>query len=666
MEGLPVSGYTRRRVSEEAKNQQGVSASVPRELVRAAHRTRGRLRAMAGASSLAKWVPAGVLFLTPWAISYRFGLVSERLVVLMGLVVIAAGAWVFARGVRRGPGLIEAALRLDQTHGWRGRLAAALDYSGEFYPAGSRIDSEAPDRGYMNLTIEGTRDLGPVELKRAAPLFVPRGSGYGIAMIGCFGLLFVIPDAPAPLPPPATSQAKSEETQIWLTQDDAELLERAATELKESAQSEEAKDAAARFNEIVLLAASGEIDQAEAFRLAAELEADLRAAGEEANEWVEGLQERGAALEKRGVTRDIGRKLQERKVTEAEEALRKLAERLASDAAPLSEKELEELRRSLEEARGPIETRKNENAAKEQAAAEEEQRLRAKQKRLLQKKEQGKASAADQKELTETERRLEKLDRQKKRTESAQKSLSELDQQLAEAARQLQEERKKSGEFLDKAADTMQEGNQRQLSDDEKKELIKQLEALKERLRRQNEEGNQAERLREFLERARGQKGSAKPGGQKPDGDGKPQPGQARLSPGGQPVPVPGEGPGQGKGKGEGEGEGDSPGTGKEPGKAHDPNLSGDESRLADAGTVDTTAVAQDSGQGQSASETILGVAEEGFASSAYDKLYREYQTVAEEVMEKDEVPVGRRAHVLRYFELIRPRGAPARGQGEQ
>ena len=64
-----------------------------------------------------------------------------------------------------------------------------------------------------------------------------------------------------------------------------------------------------------------------------------------------------------------------------------------------------------------------------------------------------------------------------------------------------------------------------------------------------------------------------------------------------------------------------------------DPNLTGDSTRLDGAKTTDHSAVAQDTGQGESASETILSVAEEGFTSDSYEKLYREYETVAEDVL---------------------------------
>ena len=73
-------------------------------------------------------------------------------------------------------------------------------------------------------------------------------------------------------------------------------------------------------------------------------------------------------------------------------------------------------------------------------------------------------------------------------------------------------------------------------------------------------------------------------------------------------------------------------------------------------GTQDTQVAGQDTGQGGSRSEVIQGAAERGFSSRGYQKVYREYHTVAEEALNKDEIPGGYRFYVKRYFQLIRPR----------
>jgi hypothetical protein len=63
-----------------------------------------------------------------------------------------------------------------------------------------------------------------------------------------------------------------------------------------------------------------------------------------------------------------------------------------------------------------------------------------------------------------------------------------------------------------------------------------------------------------------------------------------------------------------------------------------------------------DTGEGTAAAEVIYGAAERGFRSKGYKDVFTEYETVAEQVFEKDDIPPGYRFYVRRYFQLIRPR----------
>jgi len=90
-------------------------------------------------------------------------------------------------------------------------------------------------------------------------------------------------------------------------------------------------------------------------------------------------------------------------------------------------------------------------------------------------------------------------------------------------------------------------------------------------------------------------------------------------------------------------------------GTGHDEHVQG-QAHSIKSGTEDTQVAGQDTGQGSSRSEVIQGAAERGFTSRGYQKVYREYHTVAEEALNKDEIPGGYRSYVRRYFELIRPR----------
>lgn len=129
------------------------------------------------------------------------------------------------------------------------------------------------------------------------------------------------------------------------------------------------------------------------------------------------------------------------------------------------------------------------------------------------------------------------------------------------------------------------------------------------------------------------------------------------IGPSGQKILMMSQGQGQGSGSGNGNG---GQGTGESPGShgygsGHDDHVQGQATNMK-TGTEDTQVAGQDTGQGGSRSEVIQGAAERGFANKGYTRVYREYHTVAEDALEKDEIPGGYRFYVRRYFELIRPR----------
>ncbi|HET9953328.1 MAG TPA: hypothetical protein VFQ61_02430, partial [Polyangiaceae bacterium] len=97
-------------------------------------------------------------------------------------------------------------------------------------------------------------------------------------------------------------------------------------------------------------------------------------------------------------------------------------------------------------------------------------------------------------------------------------------------------------------------------------------------------------------------------------------------------------------------------GSGREPGKGHDDNLQGDPTAPLAGQTQDVTAAGVDTGQGTASAEVIQGAAERGFVGKAYRDVYVQYETVAEQSLEHDNIPPGYRFYVRRYFQLIRPR----------
>ena len=173
----------------------------------------------------------------------------------------------------------------------------------------------------------------------------------------------------------------------------------------------------------------------------------------------------------------------------------------------------------------------------------------------------------------------------------------------------------------------------------------------------QGQEGQGQEDQGDGQEGQQGQNGQGQDG-QGQNGHGGPQlqrgPGGELwvLGPNGEKILMITRGHGQGSGQNGGQGEGE-PGHGW--GTGHDGHVQGAATNPK-MGTEDTEVAGQDTGQGASRSEVIQGAAERGFASHTYVKVYREYHQVAEEALQKDEVPGGYRFYVRRYFELIRPR----------
>jgi DNA repair exonuclease SbcCD ATPase subunit len=177
-------------------------------------------------------------------------------------------------------------------------------------------------------------------------------------------------------------------------------------------QSEEGKKAAQRFNEIVLKVVDGQISREEAFRLAAELSADLGGASGEADALKEGLAKRGASLKSREVTRKLGEALQEGRFSDAADALKRLSERLQSDEEGLSERELSELREALDEARKAA-TEVNDDPQTTQSDESEARELERRRDELKKKEEEGTATAQEKAQRRELDRQLKRLGRRK-------------------------------------------------------------------------------------------------------------------------------------------------------------------------------------------------------------------------------------------------------------
>lgn len=618
------------------------SATEIAPLTRAARRTARRLqlgRALAGFGNYlplplgylalvvgaAKVLPLSAAQARPWLWG---ALVPTAFVVLMALRAALA---------RRTP--FEGALTLDRHHGLEDRITNALAFA--------RLP-DAERTPLMNAAIADAAAHGRrLEPSRAARIALPRELGLSLALVvGLMGLGALEVRQLRVLPPPAVHVQP-----MLLSPDDVELFREIAQELAKSSDAPEVSAAARRFNQLVEDIAAHRMDRREVFERLGTLERELSEASELDRESLdEGLKGLARELEKSGLTKPAAQALSEKRLSDAEQALRELAERLKQKQSPPSKAELDKLRSALQKAAAQSTEHLAGIEQRRQELAEEQQSL-------LKKKQQGDSSAKNEQKLAENRRKLERLGRDKDRAERGKQKLSELDKQLQEAARQLMQDAQAAGQSLESAAEDVNRMGKQQQTDEQKKEMLKRLQELREVLRQQGKGGKeQMDRMQRFGERARG-------GGKQPGQNGKPgtgsQPGQLRLSRGqgqgpGIDVPMPGSSPGKAGADSDGNGQpGGEPGKGY--GSGHDANLAGDPTKL-DGKTQDVSAAGVDSGQGSASAEVIYGAAERGFVGKGYQQVFTDYQTVAEQVMQQDEIPPGYRFYVRRYFQLIRPR----------
>ena len=60
--------------------------------------------------------------------------------------------------------------------------------------------------------------------------------------------------------------------------------------------------------------------------------------------------------------------------------------------------------------------------------------------------------------------------------------------------------------------------------------------------------------------------------------------------------------------------------------------------------------------EGPTIKQTFVEAAKKGFAKTSWQTVYADYSEVAEAMISRQGLPIGRKALVRRYFELIRPR----------
>ncbi len=558
-----------------------------------------------------------------------------------GLALVLAGV---VRALTRPRPLLAGAIALDRHHGLAGRVANALSFRA--VPAAERTP-------LMELAMrDGAGVAKKLDPRRAVPIPVPRETWLVVALVvGLGGLCMLeVPSVRHVPPPPAPKP-------LLMGADDLELFRDLGAELARESKSPEQLAAVGRYNKLVEDIADHRVDRHEVFRRLAEIERDLsQGLAEEREALDEGLAAVARELGRSPMTRKASEALSENKLDDAEKALRELAQKLKKGTPKPSAAELERLRQALTRASEQSRERTQAIEARRRELAEERESL------LKKKREAGDAGANPKldKELDDNQRKLEHLERESSRARRGQEQLSELDKELAKAAADLRKELGKAGEDLERGAENVNRMAREKLDDDAKRELIRRLREMREVLRQEGQGGEgRKERLKRFSQRARGKgqedgEGEGQQKGQKGKGRGRPE---LRLGSGDRAVEIPGgsaPSPGGGQKPGDGSG-GDGKQAGPGWGNSHDPNLAGERSKLA-GNTTDVSAAGIDTGEGTASAEVIYGAAERGFTGKGYKEVFTDYQTVSEQVLEKDQIPPGYRFYVRRYFQLIRPR----------
>ncbi len=584
-----------------------------------------------------------------------------------------------AFGLRRLPPQA-GAVALDRHYGLADRIASALSFSDL---------PRAEQTAFMDAAIDDALDhVKKVEPRRAVPIPLPPDAlvALGLAALVVLVALFEVRTHQA------VRQAQTIDA-VDVTADDIDAMKEFLKDLQAKQQTDEAKAATQEFNQLIEDLAAKRLDRTEAFRRMEALENKLLEGNEADKKALEAaLQKMGEELKKSELSKPTGEALDHKSLPDAEKALKELAKKLREQGNKIDKAQLEKMREALKAAAGD---------QKKRAEALQQKRDELEKSLLQQKQKMGDGGANEQEKslLQKKERELERLDREREQQTSQQRQLDRLDRELQQAAEDLMKDLNLSANDLDQAAEDINRMAREQMSQQEKEQLKQKLDELRQMLRQQGQGGQgQMQRLRVFQQRAQGQgqpgQGQQGQGQQGQGQQGQGQQGQGQQGQGQQGQGQQGQGQGQGQqgqggqggqgqggqggetwilgpngeklmlitrgqggqgqgGQGQGGQGGGQPGRGA--GTGHDPNVKGAATN-AKMGTQDTQVAGQDTGQGGSRSEVILGAAERGFASRGYKKVFREYNTVAEEALDKDEIPGGYRFYVRRYFQLIRPR----------
>jgi hypothetical protein len=409
-----------------------------------------------------------------------------------------------------------------------------------------------------------------ISVPRALSITEPRWArAAGLVVLLSIASAFLAPSTPAIEPPP---EPRAHLVTLAVHEDDLAMLRDRVASLPERRRTAAVRAEIDALNAILEDLSAREVDRTEALRRLGEIAEHLRSARPGAlDATIEALTRLERPLSRSPLSESIGEALGEQDLSTAATEMDRLAERIERE--PPSRAELERLREAMAAAARELDP----EAMRREREALEEQRDRL----LDREEEEASLSEAERTERTEErERELERLRRdieERREREAALDALRrELEEALGEREDSTESESGESGESgLESAAEDLHRFADEAAGDGEREELAREVEALREMIRRMREggsgedgsngEGGESEgspsgegegRMDRFVLRARGE-GS--------EGEGE-----------GMPIGVPGEAGGEeGEGTTEGSagegGEGEraetSPGAGGEGGE---------------------------------------------------------------------------------------------------
>jgi hypothetical protein len=437
-------------------------ASVERGLSRlagAAGRASRRMRVAVGLAAAAKVMPfvLVVVAVTLAVAKVRPSPSADRWVMVaagLGLSVVLAAA---LRAALRRQAPLSGAVALDRHHGLFGRVASALEF---------RTVAGAARTPLMQLAIEdGVAHAERLDPRRAVRIPVPPEALLVLLLgVGLGGIAALEVPRVRYLPPPPVQKP------LLMGVDDLELFRNLGDELAQQTNNPEQLAAVGRYNKLVEDIAEHRVDRHEVFRRLAEIERDLaRGLDEEHEALDEGLEAVARELGKSPLSRKASEALSEKRLDDAEKALRELAQKLRDSKPKPSAAEIERLRNALNRAAQQTTERSQAIEQRRKDLAEERESL------LKKKGADAGADANTDKKLEENKRKLERLERESSRAKKSQEKLSELDKELAKAAADLQKEMGNAAKNLEQGAEQLNRMAREKLDDAQKRDLIRRL-----------------------------------------------------------------------------------------------------------------------------------------------------------------------------------------------